>query len=303
MAGRAVRRGKSRSRCRVHWIIRLLPRSQVASGVSTIGRLDRQRVVVIKVAGGADDAGMSVGQEESGGAVIENAGGPCGDCVTRSALSSRGRESSGDVVGNIPPQCCSALECSLMAAVAVGRIQSEIIIHVAGSAGRRSRRSVRPGQSKASRSVIERRRIPGNSRVAGGAVGRSEGCSSGGMQRRIGLLPGGQVATGVPAIVWLDRQRVVVVEMAGGASHAGMSVGQRESCCAVIEDTSGPGGDGVARGALSSRRRESSSDVVGDIPAQRCSALECRLVTAVAVGRIQREVIIYVAGSAGRRRW
>ena len=139
MAGRAVRRGKSRSRCQVHWIIRLLPRSQVASGVSTIGRLDRQRVVVVEMAGGADDTGVAIGQLEASRTVIENTRSPSSDRVARSALRSRRGESSSDVIGNATANSRSALESSLVAAVAIGRIQREIIIHVARKARRRSR--------------------------------------------------------------------------------------------------------------------------------------------------------------------
>lgn len=49
----------------------LLPSSEVATGVAAIGGSDLQAVVVVGVAGGAGDVGMSIGEQETRRAVIE----------------------------------------------------------------------------------------------------------------------------------------------------------------------------------------------------------------------------------------
>ena len=120
-----------------------------------------------------------------------------------------------------------------MAPVAIRRIQRVVVVDVAGGAGRRRRRHVRSGQRKPGRAVIERRRRPAHRRVAGRAVGRGERRSGRGVHRIIGLLPGRQMALRISAIGRRDRQRVIVVDVAGGAGHVGMAIGQQEirSCC------------------------------------------------------------------------
>ena len=69
------------------------------------------------------------------------------------------------------------------------------------------------------------------------------------MRRRVGLLPGRQMASGISAIGRSYRQTVVVVDVAQIAGHVGMAVSQREPGCAVIEDARGPRSDWVASGA------------------------------------------------------
>jgi len=51
----------------------------------------------------------------------------------------------------------------------------------------------------------------------------------------VGLLPGRQMALRVPAIGGGNRQIVVVVDVAEGASHIRVSIGEQESSRAVIE--------------------------------------------------------------------
>jgi hypothetical protein len=49
----------------------LLPGSQMASGISAIGRGDRQIVVVVDMAERASHVRVAVGEQEAGGAVVE----------------------------------------------------------------------------------------------------------------------------------------------------------------------------------------------------------------------------------------
>ena len=82
VAGRTIRRGKGGARRRMRRVIGLLPRRQVASGISAIVRLDRQVVVVVDVAVGASIhlTGrrhlVRIGEREPGGAVIKVRGCP-----------------------------------------------------------------------------------------------------------------------------------------------------------------------------------------------------------------------------------
>ena len=86
-------------------------------------------------------------------------------------------------------------------------------------------------------------------------------------------------------------------------SHQGVRVRQREPERGVVELTVGPLRDGVALGTSRGRRRETRLDVIRHRAAERRRAVPGRLVTAHAVGRVQRVIIADVAGSAGRRRW
>jgi len=56
-----------------------------------------------------------------------------------------------------------------------------------------------------------------------------------GVHRIIRLLPGRQMAAGVAAAVQRGRQVIIVINMAGSAGHAGMTIGKREACYCVIE--------------------------------------------------------------------
>lgn len=122
------------------------------------------------------------------------------------------------------------------------------------------------------------------------------------MHRIVGLLPGGQMALRISAVGGRNRQRIVVIDVAKIAGHVGMAVGQREAGGVVIENSRGPGGDGVACRAGRSGDRESSGHVIGNVAADGGSALEGGLVASVAIRRVQHVVIVDVAGGAGRGR-
>jgi len=92
MADRAIRRGERGSRRSVHRRCGAAPQCQVALRVSTTGRRDLQSVVVIDVALVAGHVGVSIGQQKTGGAVIEVRRSPIDRRVAGRA--SRNRETS-----------------------------------------------------------------------------------------------------------------------------------------------------------------------------------------------------------------
>ena len=55
------------------------------------------------------------------------------------------------------------------------------------------------------------------------------------MNRVVGLLPGGEVAAGIPASCRRNLQVVVIVDVAGRARHIGVTSGKQESGRAVVE--------------------------------------------------------------------
>ena len=118
-----------------------------------------------------------------------------------------------------------ALEGCLVAPVTIRRIQCVIVVHMARSAGRRRRGHVRSRQSETGNAVIERRRVPTFSRMAGGTIHRRESRSSCRVHWIIRLLPGRQMATRVSAIGRRDRQRIIVVDVAQIAGHIGVPIG------------------------------------------------------------------------------
>src|ERR1700730_18869452 len=90
--------------------------------------------------------------------------------------------------------------------------------------------------------------------------------------------------------------------MAQGAGDRGVSPRQRETRGAVVECASGPGGNGMAGGALRGRRREARSHLIGYISTDGSGALERSGVAAIAVRGIQRVVVVGMAGSARGRK-
>ena len=141
------------------------------------------------------------------------------------ASGSRGREPRGDMVWHGPANRCGAEKSRLMASIAICRIEGVVVVDMAGSAGRGRRRHMRAGQGKPSRAMVEGRCIPTHRRVTHRAIRCRESRPGGGMHRIVRLLPGGQMALGIPAIGGSNRQSVVVVDVAGGAGHVGMAVG------------------------------------------------------------------------------
>ena len=128
------------------------------------------------------------------------------------------------------------------------------------------------------------------------------------MGRSGGSLPAAaivrvQVAAGISAIGRSNGQSIISADVAQGASHGCVGVGQREARGTVVEHACGPGCNGMARGAGRRGRWESSCDVVGNCAADCRGANENRRMASVAVGRTQRVIVADVAGRAWRRRW
>ena len=102
--------------------------------------------------------------------------------------------------------------------------------------------------------MIERSRIPPLGGMASRAIRRLKSGPRGRVHWIIRLLPGRQMAAGVPALRRRNRQSVVVVDMARSAGHVGVPVGQKKSRRAVIEDRRGPRSSVVARRAVGHRK-------------------------------------------------
>ena len=89
--------------------------------------------------------------------------------------------------------------------------------------------------------------------------------------------------------------------MAQRAGNRGVLPGQRETRRGVVKRTSSPGGNGMTGCALRRGGRETSRDVIRHVPADGGGALESSSVASIAVRRIQRVVVIGMAGSARGR--
>jgi hypothetical protein len=129
--------------------------AQVATGISTVGRRNRQCIVVVDVAQRASYASMRIGQWESRGVVIENSRSPRGDGVAGRTRGSGGWETGRDVIRNVAADRRCALERSRVAPVTIGGIERVVVADVAGRARRWRRRHVCAGQSKSCNAVIE----------------------------------------------------------------------------------------------------------------------------------------------------
>src|SRR6202040_2123795 len=98
--------------------------------------------------------------------------------------------------------------------------------------------------------------------MAGRTVGGGKRGARRGVHGIVRLLPGRQMALRIAAIGCGNRQTVVVVDVAKTASDIRMSVSQRKSGRAVIEDSRRPGSDWVAGCAGRCGCRETGRDVI-----------------------------------------
>src|ERR1700730_17589405 len=90
--------------------------------------------------------------------------------------------------------------------------------------------------------------------------------------------------------------------MAQGAGDRGVSPRQREARGGVVELSSSPGGNRMARGTLRGCCWEPRRHVIRYISTDGGGALESSCVAAIAVCGIQRVVVIGMAGSARGRK-
>jgi hypothetical protein len=124
-----------------------------------------------------------------------------------------------------------------VAAHAIGGVKRVIIVDMAlraGSCGVRAR------EREAGDAVIERCRIPADGGMAASAIGGGKCWPGGRVDRIVGLLPCGEVAPGIAAIIGSNLEVVIIVNVATGAGHVGVAIGQGEAGSAVIEDDVGP---------------------------------------------------------------
>ena len=312
VASRAVSKSKGGAGGGVHGLRGGLPSGEVATGGATSRWSDLERVVVgdMAIDTGVDFPGRSelvqILERESSGVVVPR-GSPIRSGMAGGALG--GGEARSDVVRYSAAHGGRAVPLILMAAVAVrvGNREVIVVVNVAVGAGRGGMNACERPTGGA---VIERGGGPGNGVVARGTIRDGEGCASAGVRGIVGLLPGGEVAARVAAIIGLDRKSVVAVNMASSAARSLacgsqlVRVGQRETSGAVIELAIGPSGDGVATGAGRCRSREIGGHVIRDVAAETLRFVPVRSVAGQAIGGIQSVVVFDVARYArsGSRR-
>lgn len=121
-----------------------------------------------------------------------------------------------------------------MATVAICIGGGEVVV-VVDMALRTGGRDMRAGQWPTRCGVIERGGRPGDCVVAARTIRGGKGRAGSRVRGIIRLLPGREMAAGVAAIARLNGQVVIIVDVAGAAGNARVSVCQRESRARVIE--------------------------------------------------------------------
>jgi len=96
-------------------------------------------------------------------------------------------------------------------------------------------------QRKAGGRMVERRRVPTDVVVAGAALCDRKALRGARVRRVVGLLPGGEVAAGVSAVVIGNSgEVVVVVDMACRTRDGGVRAIEEESSYGVVESSTQP---------------------------------------------------------------
>jgi len=155
--------------------------------------------------------------------------------MARRALRGGDRKTRSNVIRNVSTDVYRAVERRRVTTVTVRRLQRVVVVNVAGQAGCRRGRHVRAHQRETRGAVIERGTVPPRSGVTICAVGDGKPGPRGGVHGVIGLLPGCEMAAGVPAIGRCDLKSVVVADVAGSTSDSRVFVGERKTGCAVIK--------------------------------------------------------------------
>jgi hypothetical protein len=172
----------------------------------------------------AGHVSVPIGEEKARRAVVKNSCRPGSDRVAGRA--SRG--SRGEACRNVVRRG-RALECGLVATIAVRRNGDVVIVDMAGGAGGGRRGHVRSDQGESGgASVMIERRGPTCWRMAIGAVRQPEGRPGGGVRRGVGVLPGDQMAARGAALICGDVQVEVATNMALLARQ-GVALSQRKT--------------------------------------------------------------------------
>ena len=234
--------------------------------------------------------------------VIEGSAQPTRGAVASGGCASR-RETRGNVIRYAATERHRALPRGHMAAVAIGRqISGIIIVHVASRAWGFCWIGMRAGERETRRAVVEHARRPSGDRVARGALRRCirETCRD--VVRHSAAYSCGAVPSAYMAAVAIGGiQRVIVADMArstwrGRWRH--MCANQSEAGDAVIEGGCIPTGGGVAIRAVCRREARASRGVNGIVGALPGGQVAARV---AAIGRcdFQGVVAIHVAKIAG----
>src|SRR5712692_4989109 len=225
------------------------------------------------VAGVAQDGDMGAGEGKDRFVVIEGDGGPS---CRRVAARAGGGNAGLDMVG-----VGGGVEILEVAGGAVGGGSLVVVVQVAAGA---EHGEVEAGQGEQGLVVIKRGGLPGGGGVAQVTRLWEARGDMVGIGRGVEVL---QVARDTGS----RQPGIDVVHMAGGAGRTDVGPGQRKGRFGMIEGGPGPGGRGVAQGAVGG---ESGGGVI-----RVGRSREIALVATVAIGGYRSEVASDVAEVAG----
>ena len=233
MALRAIGGGKGAARGLVRGIVGLLPGGQVATSIAAIRWGNLQSVIVVDVALRTSHGRVSVGERESGGAVVEGAGGPAHVVVATTALcngEALRRTGVRRIIGLLPGSQVAAGIAAVTVANA-GEIVVVIDVTLRAWGG-----GMCPVENKTGGAVIEGGCIPAHLIVTGAALRDGKALRRTGVGWIIRLLVRSEVAVRIAAAIVGDRSRqiVVVVDVAGLAGQRSVRAHQGESSVSLV---------------------------------------------------------------------
>lgn len=188
----------------MHGGVGLLPGSEMATGVAAVGWRDFETVVVADVTGDAGNRRVFVGEGETKRSMVEFSIGPLGDGVALGTSGCIRREAGLDMIGDAAAESRSFVPIGRVAAEAIRGFKSVVVVDMARRARCWSRRHVSADQGEASNAVVKGSGIPALGGMAGRAIRRGKSGSGRSMRRVGGLLPLGEMATGIAAICRAD---------------------------------------------------------------------------------------------------
>ena len=194
------------------------------------------------------------------------------------------------VIGHRAANCGSALESCLVATVTIRRIESVVVVYMAGCAGRRSRghvcsRQGKPGRAVVNPAVVQLTVVWQEEQFATAKDGR---CRVNGIVR----LLDPEVST----ISRRNRQIVIVVDVTQSAGHIRVPIGEQEPRRAVVECCCRPTHCRVAGRAIHKRKRRPGcwmDRVLGLLPGRQMAS------RIAAIGRGDHQIIVIVNMTKG----